>query len=61
MPKNSTERVDAKIVYSGPVPAPVTQGQSIGNLNIYRGGSVVAEVPLRAAESVGRDLDALGL
>jgi D-alanyl-D-alanine carboxypeptidase (penicillin-binding protein 5/6) len=54
MPKNSTEHVAAKIVYSGPVPAPVIQGQTIGNLNIYRGDNVVAEVPLHAVESVER-------
>ena len=54
MPKNATERVSAKIVYSGPVPAPVSQGQPIGNLNVYRGERVVAEVPLFAAEGVGR-------
>ncbi|HMA70869.1 MAG TPA: D-alanyl-D-alanine carboxypeptidase family protein [Xanthobacteraceae bacterium] len=54
MPKNATERVSAKIVYSGPVPAPVRQGQPIGNLNVYRGERVVAEVPLFAAEGVGR-------
>jgi len=54
LPKNSTERVVAKIVYSGPVPAPVAQGQAIANLNLYRGESLVAEVPLFAAESVGR-------
>jgi D-alanyl-D-alanine carboxypeptidase (penicillin-binding protein 5/6) len=54
MPKNSTERVGAKIVYSGPVPAPVAQGQAIANLNIYRGDSVVAEVPLHAVETVER-------
>jgi len=54
VPKNATERVMAKIVYSGPVPAPVKQGQQIGNLNVYRGERMVAEVPLFAAESVGR-------
>jgi serine-type D-Ala-D-Ala carboxypeptidase (penicillin-binding protein 5/6) len=54
LPRNSTERVIAKIVYSGPVPAPVKQGQQIGNLNLLRGDSVVAEVPLFAAESVER-------
>jgi serine-type D-Ala-D-Ala carboxypeptidase (penicillin-binding protein 5/6) len=54
MPKNGSERVNAKIVYSGPVPAPVKQGQQIGYLNIYRGERAVAEVPLFAAESVGR-------
>ena len=54
MPKNASERLTAKIVYSGPVPAPVKQGQPIGNLNVYRGDRVVAEVPLFAADSVGR-------
>jgi D-alanyl-D-alanine carboxypeptidase (penicillin-binding protein 5/6) len=54
MPKNTSERVSAKIVYSGPVPAPVRQGQQIANLNVYRGDSVVAEVPLFAAEAVER-------
>jgi D-alanyl-D-alanine carboxypeptidase (penicillin-binding protein 5/6) len=54
VPKNATERVAAKIVYSGPVPAPVMQGQQIANLNVYRGERMVAEVPLFAAESVGR-------
>ena len=54
MPKNGSERVSAKIVYSGPVPAPIKQGQQIGYLNIYRGERAVAEVPLFAAESVGQ-------
>lgn len=54
VPKNASERITAKIVYSGPVPAPVKQGQQIGNLNVYRGERMVAEVPLFAAESVER-------
>jgi serine-type D-Ala-D-Ala carboxypeptidase (penicillin-binding protein 5/6) len=55
MPKNgSTERVSAKIVYAGPVPAPVKQGQQIANLNVYRGDNTVAEIPLFAAENVER-------
>jgi serine-type D-Ala-D-Ala carboxypeptidase (penicillin-binding protein 5/6) len=54
MPKNTSERVTAKIVYSGPVPAPIRQGQQIGNLNVYRGDNAVAEIPLFAAESVER-------
>jgi D-alanyl-D-alanine carboxypeptidase (penicillin-binding protein 5/6) len=54
MPKSTNERVSAKIVYTGPVPAPIRQGQQIGNLNVFRGDSVVAEIPLFAAESVER-------
>jgi serine-type D-Ala-D-Ala carboxypeptidase (penicillin-binding protein 5/6) len=54
MPKNATERLTAKIVYSGPVPAPVKRGQEIASLNVYRGDLMVAEAPLFAAEDVGR-------
>jgi D-alanyl-D-alanine carboxypeptidase (penicillin-binding protein 5/6) len=34
------------------VRAPVEQGQKIGTLKVWRGESVVLEVPLQAAESV---------
>jgi serine-type D-Ala-D-Ala carboxypeptidase (penicillin-binding protein 5/6) len=54
MPKNAGERLTAKIVYSGPVPAPVKRGQQIANLNVYRGNLLVAEAPLFAAEDVAR-------
>jgi D-alanyl-D-alanine carboxypeptidase (penicillin-binding protein 5/6) len=54
MPKNAAERLTAKIVYSGPVPAPVKRGQQIASLNVYRGDRIVAEAPLFAAEDVGR-------
>jgi len=54
MPKNSNDHLSAKIVYAGPVPAPVTLGQQIANLNVYRGDSLVLEVPLYAAENVER-------
>ena len=54
MPKNSSDHLSAKIVYAGPVPAPVTIGQQIANLNVYRGDSLVLEAPLYAAESVER-------
>ena len=52
--KNATDRLTAKIVYTGPVPAPVRQGQQIASLNVYRGDVLVAEAPLFAAENVGR-------
>jgi serine-type D-Ala-D-Ala carboxypeptidase (penicillin-binding protein 5/6) len=54
VPKNSSERISAKIVYAGPVPAPVTVGQQVANLNVYRGDSLVLESPLYAAESIER-------
>jgi D-alanyl-D-alanine carboxypeptidase (penicillin-binding protein 5/6) len=52
VPRGSNERVQARIVYSGPVRAPVEKGQSIGMLRVWRGDNVVLEVPLQAAESV---------
>jgi D-alanyl-D-alanine carboxypeptidase (penicillin-binding protein 5/6) len=54
VPKGSSERITARIVYSGPVRAPVQEGQPIGRLKVWRGDNLVLEVPLRAAESVAR-------
>jgi D-alanyl-D-alanine carboxypeptidase (penicillin-binding protein 5/6) len=53
VPRNNPERILARILYRGPVPVPVEQGQRIGVLRIFRGDNVALEVPLQAAESVG--------
>ena len=53
VPRGSREKVIARVVYTGPVPAPVQQGQKIGTLKVWRGEFLVLEVPLRAAESIG--------
>jgi serine-type D-Ala-D-Ala carboxypeptidase (penicillin-binding protein 5/6) len=52
MPRNSSERLQARIVYTGPVPAPVQRGQNVGKLKIWRGDNLALEVPLTAAEDV---------
>ena len=49
----SHDRIIARVVYSGPVPAPVEKGQPIGTLKVWRGDALVLEVPVQAAESVG--------
>jgi D-alanyl-D-alanine carboxypeptidase (penicillin-binding protein 5/6) len=54
IPRNSHDRVTAKIVYTGPVQAPVQEGQKIGTLKVFRGDNVALEVPLQAAEGVDR-------
>jgi serine-type D-Ala-D-Ala carboxypeptidase (penicillin-binding protein 5/6) len=54
VPKGTSERIYARIVYTGPVPVPVTEGQSIGMLKVFRGETLTLEVPLKAAESVGQ-------
>jgi D-alanyl-D-alanine carboxypeptidase (penicillin-binding protein 5/6) len=54
MPRNANERLLARIVYTGPVPAPIAKGQTIGKLLVWRGDNLALEVPLAAAEDVGR-------
>jgi serine-type D-Ala-D-Ala carboxypeptidase (penicillin-binding protein 5/6) len=54
MQRNSSDRLVARIVYTGPVPAPVSKGQPIGELKVWRGDNLALEVPLTAAEDVGK-------
>jgi D-alanyl-D-alanine carboxypeptidase (penicillin-binding protein 5/6) len=54
MPRNTNDRLTARIVYDGPVPAPITKGQAIGKLRVWRGDNVALEVPLQAADDVGK-------
>jgi D-alanyl-D-alanine carboxypeptidase (penicillin-binding protein 5/6) len=53
VPKSGGERLLARIVYNGPVPAPVVKGQDIGKLKVWRGENLALEVPVTAAEDVG--------
>jgi D-alanyl-D-alanine carboxypeptidase (penicillin-binding protein 5/6) len=53
-PKAGGDRIVAKVIYTGPVRAPVEQGQPIGRLQVWRNESLALEVPLQAAESVSR-------
>jgi D-alanyl-D-alanine carboxypeptidase (penicillin-binding protein 5/6) len=50
VPRGVRERILARVVYSGPVRAPVRKGQPIGMLKVWRGDFMVLEVPLQAAE-----------
>ena len=53
MPRNNSERLVARIIYTGPVQAPIAKGQPIGKLKVWRGDNLALEVPLQAAEDVG--------
>jgi serine-type D-Ala-D-Ala carboxypeptidase (penicillin-binding protein 5/6) len=53
VPRGARERIIARVVYSGPVRAPVQPGQKIGTLKVWRGEFLVLEAPLQAAEAVG--------
>jgi D-alanyl-D-alanine carboxypeptidase (penicillin-binding protein 5/6) len=52
VPRGGRERIIARVVYTGPVPAPVQKNQQIGMLKVWRNDVVALEVPLQAAEDV---------
>jgi D-alanyl-D-alanine carboxypeptidase (penicillin-binding protein 5/6) len=53
MPRGSNDRLLARIVYQGPVPAPIQEGAPIGRLKVMRGEVQALDVPLYAGEAVG--------
>ena len=53
VPKATREKIIARVVYNGPVRAPVEEGQKIGTLKVWRNEALALEVPLQAAEGVG--------
>ncbi|MGO4404779.1 D-alanyl-D-alanine carboxypeptidase family protein [Bosea sp. RAF48] len=65
LPRGSTERLAARIVYRGPLAVPVQEGAEVGRLIVTRGDIKTLDVPLYAAETVqagtlqSRALDAL--
>nr|WP_309501003.1 MULTISPECIES: D-alanyl-D-alanine carboxypeptidase family protein [Bradyrhizobium] len=51
--KNGSDKLIARIVYSGPVRAPIEAGQKVGVVRVWRSGSIAVETPVYAAEAVG--------
>ncbi|TAK50177.1 MAG: D-alanyl-D-alanine carboxypeptidase [Xanthobacteraceae bacterium] len=51
--RNVNEKVIARIVYNGPLRAPVQEGQQIGTVKVWRGSAVALEMPLYAKQAVG--------
>ncbi|MGB8187278.1 MAG: D-alanyl-D-alanine carboxypeptidase family protein, partial [Pseudolabrys sp.] len=54
LPKTGADKLIARIVYNGPVPAPVTEGTRIGNLKVWRNDNLILTMPLKATENVGK-------
>ncbi|WP_425304869.1 D-alanyl-D-alanine carboxypeptidase family protein [Bradyrhizobium erythrophlei] len=51
--KNGNDKLLARVIYSGPVKAPITAGQQIGVVRVWRGANVAMETPVFAADAVG--------
>jgi D-alanyl-D-alanine carboxypeptidase (penicillin-binding protein 5/6) len=51
--KNGNDKLIARIVYSGPVRAPIQEGQRVGVVRVWRSGNVASDTPVFAAESIG--------
>lgn len=52
IPTEDRERLVARIVYHGPVPAPIKAGTPVGSLKIWVGDTLSQETPLFASEDV---------
>jgi D-alanyl-D-alanine carboxypeptidase (penicillin-binding protein 5/6) len=52
LPITNRDKLTARIVYRGPLPAPVEEGQEVGELKVWIGDTLSQEMPLYAAESV---------
>lgn len=53
VPRAGGEKLIARVVYDGPVRAPVEPGQRVGSLKVWRGGGLALDAPVYAAEAVG--------
>jgi serine-type D-Ala-D-Ala carboxypeptidase (penicillin-binding protein 5/6) len=51
--KNGTDKLIARVVYNGPVRAPIAAGQQIGVVRVWRGTNIAMEAPVYAADPVG--------
>src|ERR1700674_3788597 len=54
VPKNGSDKLIARVVYSGPVRAPVESGQKVGLVKVWRGANIAVEAPVYAAEPIAQ-------
>lgn len=52
--RNGSDKIIARVVYTGPVRAPVEEGQRIGMVKVWRGENVALEAPLYAETSIAK-------
>jgi serine-type D-Ala-D-Ala carboxypeptidase (penicillin-binding protein 5/6) len=54
VPKNGSEKLIARVVYDGPVRAPIESGQKVGMVKVWRGANIALEAPVFAAETIAK-------
>ena len=54
IPRTATEKVTGRIVYTGPLIAPVKAGSEVARLKIFRGTEQILDLPLKTALAVGQ-------
>jgi D-alanyl-D-alanine carboxypeptidase (penicillin-binding protein 5/6) len=50
--KSGGDKLIARVVYNGPVRAPIESGQQLGVVKVWRGANIAMEAPVYAADSV---------
>lgn len=54
VPRGSADRLSARVVYEGPLRAPVAKGTRVGHLRVTRGDVKALEIPVYAADDVAQ-------
>jgi serine-type D-Ala-D-Ala carboxypeptidase (penicillin-binding protein 5/6) len=54
LPRNGRDQAQVKVIFDGPIPAPIAQGQEVGKIIIEAPGYGKTEVPLVAAAAIER-------
>ena len=52
VPHGSGDRLTAKVVYVGPLVAPVSEGTEIGRLKVWRGSTLALDLPVKTKSAV---------
>lgn len=52
VPRNAAEKFTGRIVYTGPLIAPVEEGKEVARLKIFRGTAQILDMPLKTAAAV---------
>ena len=52
VPRGSADKLAGKVVYAGPLMAPLDKGAQVAQLKLFRGTTEVLSMPLKTAEAV---------